>query len=128
MIRRLFVLVAWLIATPVRAPLSVTDYTGAAVTLDAPAQRVVSLAPHVTELLFAAGGGARGVGAGRYSDYPPQGKAIPRVGENKARDLERIVAMKPDLIVVWGHGYALRQLDRLRELHVPIYFSDPRKL
>ncbi|QIN60838.1 Vitamin B12-binding protein [Caballeronia sp. SBC1] len=108
--------------------LIVTDDTGATVTLAAPAQRIVSLAPHVTELLFAAGGGARVVGAVSYSDYPPQAKSVPRVGDNKSLDLERIVAMKPDLIVVWRHGNAMRQIDRLRELHVPMFFSEPHRL
>lgn len=108
--------------------LAVTDDTGATVTLASPAQRIVSLAPHVTELLFAAGGGARVVGAVSYSDYPPQAKTIPRVGDNKSLDLERIVAMKPDLIVVWRHGNAMRQIDRLRELHVPLFFSEPHRL
>jgi iron complex transport system substrate-binding protein len=108
--------------------LIVTDDSGATVTLAAPAQRIVSLAPHVTELLFAAGGGERIVGAVSYSDYPPQAKSIPRVGDNKSLDLERIVAMKPDLIVVWRHGNALRQIDRLRELHVPLFFSEPHRL
>lgn len=108
--------------------LTVTDDSGATVTLTAPAQRIVSLAPHVTELLFAAGGGARVVGAVSYSDYPPQAKTIPRVGDNKSLDLERIVAMKADLIVVWRHGNAMRQIDRLRELHVPLFFSEPHKL
>ena len=101
--------------------LTVTDDTGATVTLAVPAKRIVSLAPHVTELLFAAGGGTRIVGAVSYSDYPPQAKSIPRVGDNKALDLESIVAMKPDLIVVWRHGNAMRQIDRLRELHVPLF-------
>jgi iron complex transport system substrate-binding protein len=110
------------------AALTVTDDTGATVTLDAPAQRVVSLAPHVTELLFAAGGGARIVGAVTYSDYPREAQSIPRVGDNKALDLERIVALKPDLIVVWRHGNAARQTERLRELHVPLYFSEPQHL
>lgn len=108
--------------------LTVTDDSGATVTLASPAQRIVSLAPHVTELLFAAGGGARVVGAVSYSDYPPPAKIIPRVGDNKSLDLERIVAMKPDLIVVWRHGNAMRQIDRLRELHVPLFFSEPHKL
>jgi iron complex transport system substrate-binding protein len=126
--RRGFALAILFIAAQAHAALSVTDDTGTAVTLDAPAQRIVSLAPHTTELLFAAGGGARIVGAVSYSDYPPQARAIPRVGDNKALDLERIVALKPDLIVVWRHGNALQQLDRLRDLHVPLYFSDPRKL
>src|ERR1044072_2301941 len=86
------------------AAITVTDDTGAGVTLAAPAQRVISLAPHVTELLYAAGGGAKLVGAVSYSDYPPEAKQVPRVGDNKALDLERIVALKPDLIVVWRHG------------------------
>jgi iron complex transport system substrate-binding protein len=128
MMRRRFALAILFVATQVHAALSVTDDAGALVTLDTPAQRIVSLAPHTTELLFAAGGGARIVGAVTYSDYPAEAQAIPRVGDNKALDLERIVAMKPDLIVVWRHGNALAQLERLRDLHVPLYFSDPRKL
>ena len=110
------------------AAITVTDDTGATVTLPAAAQRVISLAPHVTELLYAAGGGAKLVGAVSYSDYPPEAKQLPRVGDNKALDLERIVALKPDLIVVWRHGNAQRQLDRLRELHVPLFFSEPHHL
>ncbi|SEA57695.1 cobalamin-binding protein [Paraburkholderia sartisoli] len=108
--------------------ITVTDDSGAPVTLAAPAQRVISLAPHVTELLYAAGGGAKVVGAVTYSDYPPEAKLLPRVGDNKALDLERIVALKPDLIVVWRHGNAQRQLDRLRDLHIPLYFSEPHHL
>jgi iron complex transport system substrate-binding protein len=110
------------------AAITVTDDSGASVTLAAPAQRVISLAPHVTELLYAAGGGSKIVGAVSYSDYPPEAKQLPRVGDNKALDLERIVALKPDLIVVWRHGNAQRQLDRLRELHVPLFFSEPHRL
>lgn len=110
------------------ATVSVTDDTGATVTLPAPAQRVISLAPHVTELLYAAGGGAKMVGAVTYSDYPPEAKQLPRVGDNKSLDLERILALKPDLIVVWRHGNAQRQLDRLREMHIPLYFSEPHHL
>lgn len=111
-----------------RAAITVTDDTGATLTLSAPAQRVISLAPHVTELLYAAGGGSKIVGAVSYSDYPPEAKQLPRVGDNKALDLERIVALRPDLIVVWRHGNAQQQLDRLRELHVPLFFSEPHHL
>lgn len=110
------------------AAITVTDDTGATLTLSAPAQRVISLAPHVTELLYAAGGGSKIVGAVSYSDYPPEAKQLPRVGDNKALDLERIVALRPDLIVVWRHGNAQQQLDRLRELHVPLFFSEPHHL
>jgi iron complex transport system substrate-binding protein len=89
---------------------------------------VISLAPHVTELIYAAGGGAKLVGTVSYSDYPPSAQKVPRVGDNKALDLERIVALKPDLIVVWRHGNAQAQLERLRELHIPLFFSEPHQL
>jgi iron complex transport system substrate-binding protein len=107
-------------AAPAVAAISVTDDTGAAVTLQRPAQRIVSLAPHATELLFAAGGGARVVGTVTYSDYPPAARDIPRVGDNRSLDLERIAALKPDLVVVWRHGNAQKQLDRLRALGIPL--------
>ncbi|SIT40305.1 ABC-type Fe3+-hydroxamate transport system, periplasmic component [Paraburkholderia piptadeniae] len=109
-------------------PITVTDDTSTPVTLAQPAQRVISLAPHVTEMIYAAGGGAKLVGAVSYSDYPPEAKQLPRVGDNKSLDLERIVALKPDLIVVWRHGNAQRQIDRLREMHIPLYFSEPHHL
>ncbi|KWF23976.1 cobalamin-binding protein [Burkholderia pseudomultivorans] len=110
------------------ADVSARDDAGNTVTLPAPAQRVISLAPHATELIFAAGGGAKLVGAVSYSDYPPAAKSVPRVGDNKALDLERIAALKPDLIVVWRHGNAERQTDALRALHIPLFFSEPKHL
>jgi iron complex transport system substrate-binding protein len=91
-------------------------------------QRVISLAPHATELLFAAGGGARIVGTVAYSDYPSSARDIPHVGDNRALDLERIAALKPDLVVVWRHGNAQKQTDRLRALGIPLYFSEPHRL
>ncbi|KMZ12426.1 Vitamin B12 ABC transporter, B12-binding component BtuF [Candidatus Burkholderia humilis] len=120
--------VALFVAAQAHAALSVIDDAGATVTLAKPAERVVSLAPHVTELLFAAGSGERVVGAVKYSDYPKEAQAIARVGDNKALDLERIAALKPDLIVVWRHGNAERQMERLRALGIPIYYSAPRRL
>jgi iron complex transport system substrate-binding protein len=115
-------------ASQAHATITAADDTGATVTLAAPAQRVISLAPHVTELIYAAGGGSRLVGAVTYSDYPPEAKQIPRVGDNRALDLERIAALKPDLIVVWRHGNAQAQLERLRELHIPLFFNEPHRL
>lgn len=115
-------------AAPALAAISVTDDTGATVTLQRPAQRIVSLAPHATELLFAAGGGARIVGTVAYSDYPPAARDIPHVGDNRALDLERIAALKPDLVVVWRHGNAQKQIDRLRALGIPLFFSEPHRM
>ncbi len=118
------------LCTPQRAQASivVTDDAGDRVTLAAPAQRVIALSPHAVELAYAAGGGAKLVGAVSYSDYPSGAKALPRVGDNNALDLERIVALKPDLLIVWRHGNNERQLDRLRALGIALYHSEPRKL
>lgn len=110
------------------AAVSVEDDEGSKVTLDKPAQRVVSLAPHVTELLFAAGGGRKVVGVVDYSDYPPEAKALPRVGSHRQIDLERLIALKPDLLVVWLHGGAARQLEPLRRLGIPVYVSEPHRI
>lgn len=111
-----------------RAEVRVVDDKGQTVVLAAPARRIVSLAPHVTELLFAAGAGERIVGAVDYSDFPEAAKRVPRVGGPLALDLERILALKPDLLVVWLHGSAQRQLDSLRTLGLPLYYDEPRSL
>lgn len=110
------------------AAVSVKDDDGNIVTLQQPAQRVISLAPHVTELLFAAGGGSHVVGVVSYSDFPEEAKKIPEVGSNRELDLERIMALKPDLIVVWRHGESERQLEMVRKLGVPMFHSEPQKL
>lgn len=107
---------------------SARDDRGRTVRLPAPAQRIVALAPHAVELVFAAGGGARLVGVVAHSDYPAAAGHLPQVGRSNALDLERIAALKPDLIVAWGHGNAAAQLDRLAALGLPIFYSDPPSL
>jgi iron complex transport system substrate-binding protein len=107
-------------------PVSVTDDAGHLITLAGPARRIVSLAPHVTELLFAAGAGARLVGVSDYSDFPPAAKAISSVGGAAALDVERIVQLKPDLVVAWGSGNSASQLARLRGLGIAVFDSEPR--
>ena len=108
--------------------LTLVDDGGATVTLRAPAQRIVSLAPHVTELLYAAGAGGHVVGTVAYSDWPEAAKRLPRVGDVNALDLERLVALKPDLVIVWGSGSPRAQLDVLAALGMPVYASEPRSL
>ncbi|MDQ1833431.1 cobalamin-binding protein [Massilia scottii] len=110
------------------AAITVVDDAGRRVVLAAPAQRVVSMAPHVTELLFAAGGGARIVGAMSYSDYPPAARTIPLVGDNSQIDMERVLALKPDLLVVWQSGNTARQLEQLRQLGIPMFYSEPARM
>jgi iron complex transport system substrate-binding protein len=108
------------------APVAATDDAGHVITLATPARRIVSLAPHVTELLFAAGAGARLVGVSDYSDFPPAAKAIGSVGGAAALDIERIVQLKPDLVVAWGSGNSASQLARLRGLGIAVFDSEPR--
>ena len=110
------------------AAISVQDDAGNTVTLAKPAQRVLTLAPHVTELVFAAGGGDRIVGSVGYSDFPPAAKKIPLVGDDRQIDIERVLAQKPDLILVWMHGNTERQIEMLRQLNIPLFQSEPRKL
>ena len=126
---RLFCMALALLACgAVHAAITVVDDGGAKVTLQKPAQRIISMAPHVTELLFAAGGGARIVGAMNFSDYPEDAKKIPLVGSSSQLDMERVIALKPDLLVVWQSGNTARQLEQLRSLGIPVFQSEPQKL
>jgi iron complex transport system substrate-binding protein len=110
------------------APVTVQDDARHTVTLPQPAHRIVSLAPHATELLFAAGAGGYVVGASDYSDYPPAAKQLPSVGSSSALDIERIAALKPDLAIAWSSGNSASQLARLRALGIPVFESEPRQL
>jgi iron complex transport system substrate-binding protein len=111
-----------------QAAVTVKDDAGDSVTLARPAQRVIAMAPHITELLFAAGGGDRVVGAMNHSDYPEAAKRIPLVGSDAQIDLERVLALRPDLLVVWQTGNTERQLSQLKSLNIPIFYSEPKKL
>jgi iron complex transport system substrate-binding protein len=113
------------VAGAVAAPVSAVDANGVRIELAAPAARIVSLAPHATELLFAAGAGKSVVGVLSPADWPPEAKRVPRIGDAAGLDLERIVALKPDLAVVWPY-LAPGQVELLRTLGVPIFVSDPR--
>lgn len=115
-------------ATPPAAAISVVDDAGHRLTLAAPARRVIAMAPHITELLFAAGGGASVVGAMNYSDYPAAAKALPLVGSDASIDIERLLALRPDLLVVWQSGNTARQLEQLKGLGIPLFYSEPRTL
>ncbi len=108
------------------ADIRVQDDTGRTVRLEQPAQRIVSLAPHVTELLFAAGAGNKLAAVTDYSDYPEAAKKIPSIGNIFALDLERLLAIKPDLIVIWGTGNARVLAEKLRGHHLVVYESEPR--
>ena len=108
-----------LLAQPVYAEVRVSDDLGQTVILAQPARRIVSLAPHVTEMLFAAGAGDYLVGTVAYSDYPEAAKRIPRVGGYTNPDLEAVVGLRPDLIVAWKSGNRSRSSINCRALGSP---------
>jgi iron complex transport system substrate-binding protein len=82
--------------------------------------RIVSLAPHLTEILFAAGAGARIVGTTEFSDFPDAARQVPRVGDAFRLDYERIVALRPDVAVAWESGTPAHAVDRLRSLGIDV--------
>jgi iron complex transport system substrate-binding protein len=106
----------------------VMDDAHRTLTVARPVKRVISLAPSVTELLYEAGAGDRLVGTVDYSDYPPEARKVPRIGNNQALDLERIASLAPDLVLVWFHGNATRQVDQLAKLGIPLFYVDSRRI
>ena len=104
-----------------QAQITLRDDSGQELRLTHPARRIVTLSPHATELLFAAGAGARVIASVDFSDYPPEAKRLPRVGGYETLDVERIVALKPDLVVTWGSGNPPAVVDQLRGLGLPLF-------
>ena len=127
---KLLWLCLWLLSTSsaLAAGISVRDDTGATVSLAQPAQRIVTLSPHLAETVFAAGAGGRIVGTVDYSNYPEAARRIPRVGGYSRFDLEAVVALKPDLIIAWEGGNAPAHLQKLRRLGLPVYLSQISRL
>jgi len=119
-----------LILVPIQlsAAVSVLDDEGTVVELPQAATRVISLAPSLSELLFAAGAGSRIVGVVEYSDFPEAARAIPVVGRHDLLDMERILQLNPDLIVAWQSGNPRASVARLRELGFAVYIAEPKRL
>jgi len=110
------------------AVISAIDYMGRLVTLKQPAQRIVALAPHIVENIYSAGAGGKIVGAVDYCDYPEEANNIPRVGGIGSFSVEAIVALQPDLVVVWRSGKSTSVIDKLTSLGLNVYVSDPHTL
>ena len=125
---RVLLLALLLQATDVVAGIVVQDYLGREVVLPGEARRIVALAPHIVENLYAAGAGDRIVGAVEYSNYPQQARQIPRVGSFNAFSMEAIIMSRPDLIIMWGSGNGMTTLEKLETLHIPVFVSEPRTL
>jgi iron complex transport system substrate-binding protein len=107
---------------------TVVDDTGRRVTLRYPPRRIVSLAPGATEMLFAAGAGARVVATDDASDMPPAARRLPKLGDLADVDMERLIAAKPDVVVIWPYGTSPAQIALLARLRVPVYREAPTTL
>lgn len=123
------VVAAWLaLGGTATAKVAAVDDEGHAVELAQPARRIVSLAPHLTEQLFAIGAGDLIVGTTDFADFPEAARGLPRVARAHSVDLERVSAARPDLILVWGSGFPPATIDALRRLGVPTFVSEPALL
>ena len=111
----------------VAAEIRLDQADGAILTLASPATRVVTLSPHLTELVFAAGAGDRLIATVEYSEYPAAAASIPRVGDAFRLDIERIIALRPDLVIAWDSGNPRPAIAQLRTLGVPVWSVEIRE-
>jgi iron complex transport system substrate-binding protein len=108
--------------------LLVIDDNGQEVRLAEPAERIISLAPNITEVLFHIGAGKQIVGADEYSNYPAQAKDILRVSNYAAANYELILSLKPDLVIAWQSGNGDKIINPLRKLGIPVFVIETREI
>ncbi|WP_411992701.1 cobalamin-binding protein [Agarivorans sp. DSG3-1] len=97
-------------------------------TLHAKPQRIIALAPHLTEQVYALGAGDRLIATVDYADYPEAAKALPRIGNYQYISLESIISLKPDLVLVWKQGNQESLAQKLRALNIDVFVSQPKQL
>ena len=93
-----------------------------------PPLRIVALAPHAVELLYAIGAGDELVAATEHADYPEQAKQLPRIGGYAGIQLDKLLALKPDLVVAWQDGNRQQDIERMQQLGLKVYLSYPQTL
>lgn len=125
--KQILAFICLLFSLPVYAACEISDDFGNKLQLEKPARRIISLAPDLTETLFAIGASNQLVGVIDGSDYPEAAKATQRIGSYSGIDLEKMMTLHPDLIVNWGNNFS-RQLTTLGKMSMPIYHSDPHHL
>jgi iron complex transport system substrate-binding protein len=109
-------------------PVVAVDDMGNRVQLVSPAKRIVSLAPHLTEILFELGVGDKVIATVSYADFPDAAKLIPRVGDAFSINVEKVVALQPEIIFAWETGGANKSLQRLEKLGFKIFKNEAPSL
>jgi len=110
------------------ASITATDDLGRKVELKQPAQRIVTLAPFLTELAFSAGAGGKLVGVSAYSDFPPEARALPEVASATGIALEPLAALRPDLVLAWADTIRKEDIGRIEGLGAPVFVVRTRRL
>lgn len=128
MLKPAFYLVLLLALAPaVPADVLLPQPDGSSLSLPQPAQRIVTLAPHLAEGVFAAGAGERVIATVEYSEFPPAAADIPRIGDAFRLDIERILALRPDLVIAWDSGNPRPAIQQLRELDLAVWSVEIRE-
>jgi len=109
------------VSSPSDARITVSDDLGHNVTVRRPPLRIVSLAPAATDMLVAAGAGSQLVGTIEYSGQPASEANLPKIGSAYAIDMERLIALRPDVVVVWPDGNNPAQIATIQRLGLPVY-------
>lgn len=129
MIRHAAFWLGLLLAVSVRAaPVRLLDDAGQTLVFERPPERIVSLTPHLTEMLFAVGAGEQVVGVDSASDYPQAAKTLPRIGDYSRINHERILALKPSLVIVWMGGNRAADIHALKQMGLPVLQTQATRL
>ena len=126
--RILLILILFICLPSLGSAKVLTDAAGRPVDLPAEPERVVSLAPSITELVYSLGQEAKLKGATQYSNYPPAARRLPRVGSYVHLDLERIVSLRPDLCLAIRDGNPKHTIEQIEAMGIPVFAIDPRNL
>ena len=110
------------------AGITLPQADGSSLELPAPATRLITLSPHLAELVFAAGAGSHLIATVEYSEYPEAAAQAPRIGDAFRIDIERIVSLKPDLVIAWDSGNPRQAIEQLRALNLPVWTVEIREL
>lgn len=116
------------ISLSAQADVAAKDARGKEIRLSQPASRIIALAPFLTELFYAIDAGGQLVAVSAFSDFPAAARSLPIIGDARRVDIERIITLKPDLVVAWLTGNAAADIQRLEKLGLKVYVAEPRRL
>jgi iron complex transport system substrate-binding protein len=128
MLPRLLAILILFFAHNSLAAIEVIDDNGDKLTIANAAQRIISLSPNTTEILFHIGAGEKIVGADEYSNYPQAANKIVRVNNHAAANYELILSLKPDLVIAWQSGNGEKIISRIRELNILVFVVETASL